>query len=273
MRTRSRRQLGWAAAGALAVAVGAPTLAHAQQSGLFPLAPIRRERPPCAAEDPVYRLYRHEYFGYHPTCWRKFPAGWGCPSPEAPDAAKSFQEIPRDVPPADNGMDNTAPEGEMNPPEGPANPPPATGPGQPNPSVLPPLPPGNRNPFELDNPPAVIPPARGDANPSPATDNPGAGASAGASGLPPVVESEPSPPAPGAASETEQPLITLPDPVSAPAFNPSVSTPATAAPVPGSPIPPPPGAVRFDPNTAGPFQAPRRTSMLGNLFSGRIFRR
>jgi hypothetical protein len=58
MRTRTRRRWSWPAAGVLAIVVGAPTLAHAQQGGLFPLAPIRRERVPCPMEDPVYKLYR-----------------------------------------------------------------------------------------------------------------------------------------------------------------------------------------------------------------------
>ena len=268
MRTRSRRRFGWAAAGALATAAAAPGLAQAQQSGLFPLAPIQRERVPCPMEDPVYRLYRHEYFGYHPTCWRRFPAGWGCPSPEAPNAAESFKQIPRDVPTPDNGNDTTTPEGEMNPPDGAANPPAGAGAGQPNPAALPALPAGNRNPFDLDTPPAN-PPARGNTNPPPATDNPGAGAAAAASAatpaLPPLVVSEPSPPAPGAAVGAEQPLTALPDPATPPVPNPSASAPRTV--VPG------PGAARFDPNTAGPFMAPRRTSLLGNLFSGRLFRR
>ena len=93
MRTHSRRQDGWAVAGALAFIVSTPALAHAQQSGLFPLAPIQRQRTPCPMEDPVYRMYRQQYFGYHPTCWRRFPPGWGCPSPEAPNPAASFREI------------------------------------------------------------------------------------------------------------------------------------------------------------------------------------
>ena len=74
----------------LTMSLIAPSLAEAQQSGLFPNIGVRRQRVPCAAEDPVYKLYRHEYFGYHPTCWRRFPAGWGCPSPEAPNAAAAF---------------------------------------------------------------------------------------------------------------------------------------------------------------------------------------
>jgi len=71
-----------------------PELARAQQTGLFPLAPIRRQRVPCDQEDPIYKVYKHKYYGYHPTCWRTFPKGWGCPSPEAPDREKSFKETP-----------------------------------------------------------------------------------------------------------------------------------------------------------------------------------
>jgi hypothetical protein len=97
----------------LVVVLGAPALVEAQQSGLFPNASIRRERVPCPHEDPVYRLYRHEYFGYHPTCWRRFPAGWGCPSPEAPNVAQAFRDQPRDAPPTDlpTGNDDELPGG------------------------------------------------------------------------------------------------------------------------------------------------------------------
>ena len=61
------------------------------ESGLFPLAPIRRQRVPCDQQDPIYRIAKEQYFGYHPTCWRRFPDGWGCPSPERPDREKSFR--------------------------------------------------------------------------------------------------------------------------------------------------------------------------------------
>ncbi|MHC5543662.1 hypothetical protein ACYOEI_36010, partial [Singulisphaera rosea] len=92
--------------------LGAPMLAEAQQSGLFPLAPIRRERVPCAAEDPVYGMYRKEYFGYHPTCWRKFPAGWGCPSPEAPNVEQAFRTRKPDPFPNISNMEGDAPPEE-----------------------------------------------------------------------------------------------------------------------------------------------------------------
>src|SRR4051812_1774071 len=72
----------------VAVVLGAPSLASAQ---LFPNLPIRRERTPCANENPQYKMIRQEYWGYYPTCWRRFPPGWGCPSAEAPnwEAAKA----------------------------------------------------------------------------------------------------------------------------------------------------------------------------------------
>ncbi len=92
MRTKSRnRGLGPVLA-VLTLVAAMPELARAQQSGLFPLAPIKRQRVPCDQEDPVYKIYKEKYFGYHPTCWRPFPTGWGCPSPEKPDVEKSFRE-------------------------------------------------------------------------------------------------------------------------------------------------------------------------------------
>jgi hypothetical protein len=269
MRIRTRRRWSWPAAGALAVVLGAPTLASAQQGGLFPNAGIRRERVPCQNEDPIYRLYRQQYFGYHPTCWRKFPDGWGCPSPEAPNATLEFQKLPRDKPP------ELPPEGEEPGPEepgpmGPVRPTPGTGPGRgttPTPSTLPPLPSGERNPFDLEkpttpppgqNPPAPTPPAR-ENNPQ-ANDTP-----------PPATA--PAAPGAGEAEATardrrddrdDQPLLALPDPT----VNPSAGRNVVGFPLPNGemPLPPPMPTTR-------PAQAPKRTSLLGDLFSGRIFRR
>ena len=279
MRTRSRRGLGWPAAGALAVALGAPTFAQAQQSGLFPTATIRRERVPCAAEDPVYKMYRHEFFGYHPTCWRKFPNGWGCPNPEAPNAAESFRALPRDKPQPDGPPDAGDDTGDAAPGDMPG----AAG-ARPNPNALPPLPNNERSPFDLDTKPNA-------ADPKPAADpragvRPSAGTGPAAAvrppasetlgSLPPPAESvgeaptagrDLSPPAPSAPAEgpsasstadpaatPAEPLLALPDPTVGP------SSTASAIPVPS-------------PRTSAPFQAPRRTSVIGGLFSGRLFRR
>ncbi len=79
---------------ALAVVLGTPALASAQ---LFPNLPIRRERTPCSQENPQYKMIRQEYWGYYPTCWRKFPAGWGCPSPEAPNWERDKKFPPLEV--------------------------------------------------------------------------------------------------------------------------------------------------------------------------------
>ena len=92
MRTKSRSRGRELVLAVLTLVVSMPELARAQQSGLFPLGPIKRQRVPCDQEDPVYKIYKEKYFGYHPPCWRPFPAGWGCPSPEKPDVEKAFRE-------------------------------------------------------------------------------------------------------------------------------------------------------------------------------------
>ncbi len=99
MLTLSWRRAGTSSALALALVVGLPALAQAQ---LFPNLWIQRERTPCANEPPFYAHIRHNYYGYYPTCWRKFPEGWACPcpNPELPDAAASFVKRPRDEKPA-----------------------------------------------------------------------------------------------------------------------------------------------------------------------------
>lgn len=94
MRTKSRSRGAGLVLTALAVVIFAPEWASAQQTGLFPLAPIRRQRTPVGQEDPVYKEYRHKFYGYHPTCWHRFPDGWGCPSKDAPNRTKSFRETP-----------------------------------------------------------------------------------------------------------------------------------------------------------------------------------
>lgn len=128
-----------------AIAVWFSELAQAQQSGLFPLHPIRRQRVPCPHEDPVYKLYRHQYFGYHPTVWRRFPEGWGFPSPEAANPKLEFEKLPIE-PPRPEGMDEEDEGEEAVMPRGRAplpTPPPET----------------ERSPFEMDRPDAEEPDA------------------------------------------------------------------------------------------------------------------
>ena len=94
MRTNSRRRGRGLALAVIAAAASLPQVAKAQQTGLFPLHPIKRHRVPCDHEDPIYKINKYQYFGYHPTCWHRFPDGWGCPSAEAPNREKSFAETP-----------------------------------------------------------------------------------------------------------------------------------------------------------------------------------
>ena len=241
MRTRSRMRLGWSAAWALALVCGAPALASAQTTELFPFRTITRERVPCAMEDPVYKLYRNEYFGYHPTCWRKFPTGWGCPSPEGPDAVESFRKLPRDKP------ESAEPIGDDPAPEGGAGMRGGRG-------ALPPLPAGDRSPFDLESAPGPATPPAG--NPAETKPAPGPGA-----GEPPVTAPEANMPAVPAApreaeSETSQPILALPDPTVAPSSALVNSGPDAA-------VMTPPARTH----------APRRTSVIGNLLSGIGLRR
>ena len=132
----------------LTMAVSLSERAQAQQTGLFPLAPIRRERPPCPNEDPVYKYYKQQYFGYHPTCWSPFPAGWGCPSKQTADREKEFAERPLGKPPergiGEDGLDD---DRDVQQPR----------------NVQPAIPdvPKPRDPFEMDAGPATPPPAGG----------------------------------------------------------------------------------------------------------------
>jgi len=164
----------------IAVAASLPQMARAQQSGLFPLHPIKRHRVPCSQEDPIYKINKYQYFGYHPTCWHRFPDGWGCPSAEAPNREKSFAETPLGSGGAAEG--ELAPQPEERPEMEAPTPKPRTLPAVPrgeSPFETPPAAPGGappatpnrgqtppvRDPFESpdvrpqDNPPAQPAPA------------------------------------------------------------------------------------------------------------------
>jgi hypothetical protein len=148
MLTLSWRRVGSTTTLALLLLVGLPALAEAQ---LFPNLFIQRQRTECANEPPFYGHVRREYYGYYPTCWRKFPDGWACPcpNPEAPNRVAAFNERPRDDtkdlrPPDDDELmdpDTGAGAGGNAPkPKPRANDP-----------SLPGVPPGGRSPFELDD--------------------------------------------------------------------------------------------------------------------------
>jgi hypothetical protein len=169
----------------IAVSASLPQMAWAQQSGLFPLHPIKRHRVPCDQEDPIYKINKYQYFGYHATCWHRFPDGWGCPSSEAPDREKSFKETPLGS--AAEGDLTTPPEGRPETENAPERPrgtlppvprgespfettpgaPGANPPGGATPRQNPPV----RDPFEdlgpRDNPPRTPTPANPPRNNSP----------------------------------------------------------------------------------------------------------
>ena len=159
MLTKSWRRRLVRALAVLTVVVSLSGLAQAQQSGLFPLHPIKRERVPCAAEDPIYKLYRSQYYGYFPTQWRPFPQGWNLPSPEGPNTEAALAKQPIEGPKAPE-----ADEGEGDDMQGP----PDRGGRQPIPN---PPPDTERSPFEMDKPdnagaPGAGAPARRPAPPA-----------------------------------------------------------------------------------------------------------
>ena len=159
MRTNSRRREQGLVLAVLTVVLSLPELARAQQGGLFPLSPITRKRVPCDQEDPIYKIYKHQYFGYHPTCWRKFPEGWGCPSREAPNKEQAFKDLPL-LSGTDENPDTMKPEDET----------PAEG-GRPGGRQALPNPPTNeRSPFDMDKPDTTPAPPRGRQAPPPRDD-------------------------------------------------------------------------------------------------------
>lgn len=279
MLTNRGRRFRSPAAWTLVMVLGAPMLAEAQQGGLFPLAPIRRQRVACPAENPVYGLYRQEYFGYHPTCWRKFPAGWGCPSSEAPNVAQAFDPKqggkPRDpmpsmLPPMDEERGELPPDIDGGQPNAPRD------------NAMPPLPNNDRSPFNLDSPrqggeapparPAGAAPANPLELPPPASgDKPDQAAAPASPSFPPLGRTDAS----NVPGPDSTPLLALPDPaevpaVAAPTAPPAMAAPAMAAPAMTAPAMSAPTAFAGPtPYSAQPpMQAPQRTSLLGGLFSG-----
>jgi hypothetical protein len=153
MLTKSTRRRPVLALAVLSVLASLTGVARAQQSGLFPLHPIRRERVPCPNEDPIYKLYRSQYYGYFPTQWRPFPQGWNLTNPETPNPKQEFQKNPLQP------VEAPPPEGEMEPG--------AEAPTQPAPRPTIPKPPGEheRSPFEMDRPGNVPRPTPGSGAP------------------------------------------------------------------------------------------------------------
>ncbi len=222
MLTKSIRRKPGQVLAVLAAVMSLSGLAEAQQSGMFPLSPIRRVRTPCANEEPIYKLYRDQYYGYYPTRWRKFPDNWNLSSPESPNTKEALKKNPIE------GPKGSAPEGEGGDEmQGPA------GAGA-KPAIPTPPADNERSPFEMDKP-----------------DN-GAGAAPGAAGpgrRNPAARGATPPPA-ADASPFDTPDTSPANPAGAgatPGNRPQASQPnrrsAPALPDPGTPDLAPPGDV------------------------------
>lgn len=259
----------------LAIVLGGPAVSHAQ---LIPNLNVRRERPPCVAEPPFYPLVRQQYFGYYPTCWRKFPPGWACPCPN-PELPNWQASLAKDPIRTESG-DSPRPGGEEDPFTAPDR-------GNRDPGDdrnLPPPPDDNASPFEKDakdamdarpdNPPGL------DEAPAPRRDRPRPN---GADLLPRTeVAPAPAPAVIEARAEarartvapTEVPPLVLTDEEDAAPLAPPLNGPAGMPVAPASSLP---GASTIDatptpPPLAPTVQAPARRSILGNIF-GRTRRR
>ena len=162
--------------GALIVPALVPDEALAQMQ-LFPNATIKRKRVDCAMEEPIYGLYRKQYYGYYPTAWRQFPPGWHLVSPEAvseTDRQAASKEILENAKKEAEAMgagpdDGTRPDVGDNP-----APPDGNAPNDTQPGTVPTLPGDTESPFNINpKPPAdtTAPPA-GDTSPTaPAPDD------------------------------------------------------------------------------------------------------
>jgi hypothetical protein len=278
----TRRYLGSPAWLAVGLVVLLPALAEAQ---LFPNRTLNRQRTPCAAESPFNAQVRHDYFGYYPTCWQRFPAGWGCPgfNPELPNVDASIRRLPlkENRNPAGEGLGPDEANPDM-PGEGAPNNMPGEDPN------IPPVPNPGRSPFELDAPgPRPTNPRPADRDPfdapAPTTPRPGT--------PPPPPSGRAIPPtglmemptlpatAPTASAESNLSPGTMVMVPEAEATLASNSNPASSRPDLG-PLPtlPDPSATsrsigiaetQPSPYTPAPAQAPRRRGILGGLFGAR----
>jgi hypothetical protein len=225
MLTKTKRGRPGLTLGVLTVLLSSSGLVQAQQSGLFPNHPIKRQRVPCPAEDPIYKLYRNQFYGYFPTQWRKFPEGWNLPNPEGPNTAQALKASP---------IEETKPSpstGEGEEPE-----PPAERGGQ---RPIPTPPPENeRSPFEMDRP--------GDGG--------NAAPGAGAAGRPSAAPRGTTPPAGAGRSPFEMPpddAGTEPGPATPRPRAPQPTRPSQDAPLnPTSPDLNPPGDTPASPRTS-----------------------
>jgi hypothetical protein len=266
------RRLGSPAWLAFGLTILLPTLAQAQ---LFPNRTIRRERPPCSSEPPFNAQVRRDYFGYYPTCWTRFPAGWECPgyNPEKPNLDQSIKDYgpmggqKRPAVDTGPGMDDANPDN-----------PGGRQPGNPNDNPIP-LPNQGRSPFELDpnpKPPGANPGVDPFTPPSPPTPTPPVIGPGGRPGTSAGVMEMPSLPATSPSTSYESPLkpgaIAMASEATLASSNSSDLRPDLG------PLPPPPVSMPnnltspTDPTsqpvlgTPTPAQAPRRRGFLSSLF-------
>jgi len=135
------------------------------EAQLFPNMWIRRQRPDPSTESPIIKTHRDHYYGFHPTEWNRFPAGWGLTNPEAihrdelmQQVMKEVKELDEEFGPGDKNRDRGA-DDEL-PPRGGAG----AGrgrddaPGNAVPRPVP-LPSDTDSPFNLDDKPAAKPDA------------------------------------------------------------------------------------------------------------------
>lgn len=137
------------------------------EAQLFPNLWIRRQRPDASTESPIIKMHRDHYYGYHPTDWGRFPAGWGITSPEEINREELMQQVMKEVKELDeefgpNGKDRDRDRDRG----GDDDIPPRAGAGGRGRDDAPegaiprpvPLPTETDSPFNLDNKPAAVKP-------------------------------------------------------------------------------------------------------------------
>jgi hypothetical protein len=230
---------------AVLVVLGLPALAQAQ---MFPNLWVKRQRPSCSMEEPIYSVYRTQFYGYYPTMWRTFPPGWNLRSPEAA-TPEQLQAARRDVQAniealerLNEGDDSTAPDTDL--------PDVAPGPAVRPPATIPPVPNPGQSPFDLTPEPPTDPaPLPGDEGPRASRLGPVEGVAA----ISPDPLDDPAP-------LLEDPEVEADTPPSLPPLDGAVRPGASYAPREDD-VPPP-----IAHSIAPPTPSPRRKTLIGGLF-------
>lgn len=253
MITVARRRRPSPALLAMLVVLGLPALSEAQ---LIPNLFVRRQKPSCATEDPIYRVYRQQYYGYYPTQWRTFPAGWNLISPESvtpsqlEEARRSIQKEINAMPALDEDG-QAAPEDDTEMPEVPDT----------KPEAPLPLPPRGGSVFDLNPQPPTEPGPLPDDNgvpgtPRASTRRPSDEAS--------TASTDPLDSAPPLDDAESTPSVESDSPPAIPPIEGSVSPGTTYAPREDDMPVPPLGAARGAGVSAN--TAPQRKTLIGGLF-------